>query len=105
MGAMPTFTRRSLLQIVTASSLCGCTRAPDDPLLAKAARLRPLFSRKSPPQAYDWLARHKEPGQSYAQYRKAVTARSVGSFDTLRIVPIGELTQGQTFVLDAVLDF
>lgn len=94
-----------MLQLGAALSLAGCTREPADPLLAKAAKLRPLFRTKSPPQPGDWLAEHREAGQSYAQYRSARTRRTVDSFSVLRIVPIGDFTPGQTIVYEAVLDF
>ena len=42
----------------------------------KCARIRPLFTPKPPPQPGDWLAEHKEPGQSYSQFREAPRRRA-----------------------------
>jgi len=102
---MRSLKRRHLLQLGVALPLLGCSAASDDLLLAQMAKLRPLFRPKAPPQPGDWLAEHKEAGQSYSQYRSAMTARAVDSFDTIRIVPIGPLSQGQAFVFEVVKDF
>lgn len=69
------------------------------------ARIKPLFKRKTPPQPGDWLAEHKEPGQSYQQFRAWVHQRAVEKYSTLRLVPIGPLSEGQSAVLLATQDF
>lgn len=97
--------RRDLLQLAAAVPLLGCAAANEDPLLAKASKIRPLFRLKRPPQPGDWLADHKEAGQSYAQFRHVVPKRAIDSYDTLRIVPIGPLTEGQTHVFNVVQEF
>jgi len=97
--------RRRLLRLAAALPLAGCARVNHDPVLAKAARLRPLFRPKLPPQAGDWLAEHHEAGQSYAQYRSVRTRRTVDTYSTLRVVPIGDFSWTQIDVHDAVLDF
>ena len=97
--------RRTLLQLGAALPLLACSKAGDDPLVATMEKIRPLFSRKSPPQPGDWLAEHPEPGQTYRQFRETVTARAVDSYKTIRIVPIGPLSAGQSFVFDVVKEF
>lgn len=97
--------RRTLLQLGATLPLLACSKASDDPLVATMEKIRPLFRRKSPPQPGDWLAEHKESGQTYQQFRQAVPARAVDSYKTLRIVPIGPLSEGQSFVFDVVKDF
>ena len=97
--------RRRLLQLAAVLPLAGCTASNEDPILAKARKLRRLFSLKGPPQPGDWLADHPEPGQTYAQFRKAVPKRAIDSFDTLRIVPIGPLSEGQSRVFEIVMEF
>jgi len=67
-------------------------------------RIRPLFKAKTPAQPGDWLAEHKETGQTYAAFRSSVRRRAVDSYSSLRIVPIGPLTAGQTSVLKVVTD-
>ena len=39
-----------------------------DQLPAKFQRLLPLHTKLAPPKRGQWLAEHKEPGQSYLQY-------------------------------------
>jgi len=94
-----------MLQAGAALPLMACSAAGADPLLARMAKIQPLFRRKEPPRPGDWLAEHQEAGQSYAQFRAATTARAVESFDTIRIVPIGPLSPGQAFVFEVVRDF
>ena len=97
--------RRTLLQLGAALPLLACSKAGDDPLVATMEKIRPLFRPKSPPQPGDWLGEHPEPGQSYRQFRETVTARAVDAYKTLRIVPIGPLSAGQSFVFDVVKEF
>ncbi len=99
--------RRDFLMLTAALPALGNAAAPaaEDPFPAKASKIRPLFKTKAPPRAGDWLADHKEAGQSYAQFRQTVTKRAIDSYDTLRIVPIGPLTDGQAQVFDTVQEF
>ena len=97
--------RRTLLQLGATLPLLGCSAAAEDPLLAHMAKIRPLFRPKSPPQPGDWLAEHKEAGQTYLQFRGSTATRAVDAFDTIRIVPIGPLSPGQAFVFEVVRDF
>lgn len=69
------------------------------------ARIKPLFPRKTPPRSDDWLATHRETGQSFAQYREPAREPVVSHYSTLRVVPIGPLSAGQSAVLDTVTDF
>jgi archaemetzincin len=78
--------------------------APRDPILAAMGRIRPQAHPKLPPGPQDWLAQHKEPGQSYAQFRQQVPKPVIESFSKLRLVPIGPVTEGQQAVLEVVRD-
>lgn len=104
-------TRRQLLGLALLSPLIGRTAAPaaapapPDLLAGAIERIRPLFKPKSAPQPGDWLAEHKEPGQTYAQFRALVPKPAIESYSTLRIVPIGPLSKGQQAVLDITTDF
>lgn len=79
--------------------------ALSDPIDDAIARIKPLFTKKKPPFAGDWLADHQEPGQTYAQFRATTPLPAIDLYSTLRIVPIGPLTEGQATVLEVVRDF
>ena len=98
--------RRRLLELGALAPLCACTPAvkESDPIAAAMRRIEPLFLRKIPPHPGDWLAEHKEAGQTYRQFRATVQARAIDSYTTLRIVPIGPLSEGQQGVLSVVTD-
>ena len=65
--------RRSLLQWFTFAPLVACS-GPGPSTPAKSAedaisRIKPIFHKKGPIRPGDWLADHKEPGQTYQQFR------------------------------------
>ncbi len=98
--------RRSLMKWATLApllSLAACT--PADPIEAAMTRLRRQARVKTPPGPQDWLAQHKEAGQTYAQFRQQVKTRAADAFSTLRLVPIGPVTPAQQSVLEVVRDF
>jgi archaemetzincin len=101
------YSRRSLLALAAVAPVLAhaAKAAAPDPLSPAIARVRPLFKPKSAPQPGDWLAEHKEAGQTYAQFRGATLAPAADRYSTLRVVPIGPLTTGQRQVLDIVVDF
>jgi archaemetzincin len=97
--------RRALLGLATLAPLLAlpaCT--PRDPIEAGLRRLRPHSQRKTPPGPDDWLAQHREAGQTYAQFREQVKRPARQSYSTLRLVPIGPLSAGQQSVLELVRD-
>ncbi len=99
--------RRAVLKLAALAPVAamGAATAAADPLLAPMERIRPLFARKSAPRPGDWLAGHEEPGQTYAAFRALAQHRAVDTYSTLRLVPIGPLTAGQSAVLEVTRDF
>lgn len=101
--------RRALLSLAACAPAllrAAAIAAPEpDPLAPSIERIRPLFKPKSRPQPGDWLVDHPEPGQTYTEFRATVKARAADNYSTLRIVPIGSLSKGQTVVLGIVQDF
>jgi archaemetzincin len=79
--------------------------AGGDSIDSAIEKIRPVFSKKKPPQPGEWLADHKEPGQTYAQFRAATPQRAIDRYETIRIVPIGPFTEGQVSVLEITQDF
>jgi archaemetzincin len=52
--------------------------------------IRPLFTAKGAPQPGDWLAAHKESGQTFAQYRASDPNRPTKERTKIYLQPIGE---------------
>jgi len=102
-------TRTTRREFLTAALLPAIGTAAAIPAAASIddaiARIKPLFTKKKPPLAGDWLADHKEPGQTYAQFRASTPRPAIDLYSTLRIVPIGPFTEGQASVLEVVRDF
>ena len=97
--------RRNTLGLLAGASILGCAKSPTDDIAIAMQKIKPLFKPKSPPQAGDWLAEHKEPGQSYRQFRELVNEPAVKKYSTLRLVPIGPLSKGQAAVFEVTKDF
>jgi archaemetzincin len=99
-------TRRRLLNVAVAMPILTCAAAvPADGIEIAMRKIRPLFKSKLPPRPNDWLASHIESGQTYRQFRDQVSTRAIDSFDAIRVVPIGPLTDGQREVLDTTAEF
>ena len=102
--------RRALLQMMACASLAGCSDPGTGTVSSPAgidpiSKIKPLFQRKRPAEPGDWLESHKEPGQTYREYRAITPTPAISRYSTLRIVPIGPLTDGQQDVLRIVTDF
>jgi archaemetzincin len=105
--------RPSGARSATRSSAASAPAAgkPARPLTAaemKALRekLRPLASKMDKPGPSDWLANHKEAGQTFEQYlgiEQKVTV--AGSRRILYIQPLGDFTAGQRKVVDLSAEF
>src|SRR5262245_23119352 len=96
--------RRTALHLLCSLGASACSRDDSDPVIGSMAPIKPLFPRKIPPHAGDWLASHPETGQTFAQYRAPPRQRVASLFSTLRVVPIGPLSVGQSDVLQTVAD-
>ncbi len=105
MGTCLKQARRQLLQLAAAAPALAVGGVPGDPLEISSAKIRPLFSRMNPTRPGDWLAEHKEAGQTYREFRAAIHSRAIDSYKTIRVVPIGPLSEGQRAVLDTTVDF
>jgi len=75
---------------------CG-TGAAEDPS-------PPLFVKKKKPRAGDWLARFREPGQTFPQYRASDPVRARKG-EVIRIVPVGPFDDEEKELLDATVAF
>ena len=97
--------RRTALKLVAMFPALAHAAAQSVSIPDAMLRIKPLFKPKTPAEPGDWLADHAEPGQTYAQFRELVPKRAIDSYSTLRIVPIGPLTDGQSIVFEVVKDF
>jgi len=77
-----TISRRDSLGMLAGATLIGCAPAQSDEITMAMNKIKPLFKPKSAPQPGDWLAEHKEPGQSYRQFRALVHERAVEKYST-----------------------
>ena len=78
---------------------------PPDRLPDTFARLLPLHAKLGPPQPHDWLAEHKEPGQSYAQYLGSQPIRVDRQRRVIYVQPLGDFDPVQRKVLDRTAEF
>lgn len=114
--ADPALTRRQILAAslpaaVALTQVLGAEKTAAKPALiavAEATRLRerltPLHEKKRPNQAGDWLASHKEAGQTFDQYLKAHPKRVCEEYRTLYLQPLGELSPAQQAVVKQTAD-
>ena len=72
---------------------------------AAADQIRPLFETKKPPQAGDWLADRKEPGQTFAQYLTTDPNRRTAERSKLCLQPIGDFTAMEASMVGKLKDF
>jgi hypothetical protein len=68
-------------------------------------KIRPLFRKKREPGLSDWLAQHKEPGQTFEQYLKINPNRPTAERTRIYLQAIGTFTKNQTEVIYSVQSF
>lgn len=56
-------------------------------------KIEPLHQRKRPAGPNDWLAQHKEAGQTFDQYLKSNPNRPTATRTTLYVQPLGKFTK------------
>lgn len=73
--------------------------ATGEPALGKirqaATKIEPLHEKKRPPGRRDWLAQHKEAGQSFDQYLRSNPNRPTATRTKLYVQPLGEFSEKQ----------
>jgi archaemetzincin len=77
----------------------------DAEIRAAADAIRPLHLKMEKLGENDWLARHHEAGQTFAQYRQRHKQRVCDLYSTLYIQPLGEFTATQEKLLAETTDF
>ena len=67
--------------------------------------IRPLFTKKGPPQAGDWLTAHKENGQTFAEYRASDPNRPTKERTKIYLQPIGAGDEARNHVITLLREF
>ena len=68
-------------------------------------RLVPLYQRLGPPKPGEWLAEHKEAGQTYRQYVAGRPIRPDRNRRTIYVQPLGEFSTAQRRIVDRTAKF
>ena len=104
--------RFSILVFVGLALLPGCGPAADGQssrdnasLADVESKLKPLAQPLPKPRPGDWLAAHKEPGQTFTQYLAARPVRKSDKLQTIYISQIGEFSPQQEKVLDIACEY
>jgi len=93
-------------QLTAAAEPRATTAKPTDgEIRAPADAIRPLHSKMEKPGESDWLAKHKEAGQTFAQYRQRHKQRICDQYQTLYIQPLGLFTAAQKKLLTETTEF
>lgn len=81
----------------------------DSAQLRKARRagdaVRPLHSKKTAPRDGEWLAEHRESGQTLAEYVRSGPNRPTAGRTTIYVQPLGEFSPGQQRIVAATTDY
>ena len=94
-------------------ALARRTEPPDPPVRsASADRLKPVMAKLLPlhrtlgkPEANDWLARYKEPGQTFDEYRRCDPVLPRGTRRVLYIQPLGKFNDTQRKIIDLTAEY
>lgn len=97
------------IAIIVLLSVCRTGTAADDAEIQaippRYQALFPLHQKMGKPLPDDWLATHKEAGQTYLQYVRSKPVRADKERRVLAILPFGEFTESQTKIADRTAEF
>lgn len=103
--------RWMLLLLVSISVMCLIADGENEsatPSLRKieqaAKLLESLHKPKTPPAEGDWLSSHKEPGQTFSQYRRSRPNRPTKAHTTFYFQPVGEFSPAQQKIIAETAD-
>ncbi|MGA2257523.1 MAG: archaemetzincin [Thermoguttaceae bacterium] len=94
-----------VLAVAISAGLSKADEHSQTGLPATFERLLPLHSKLGPPQPHDWLAEHKESGQSFAQYLRDQPLRVDKRRRVIYVQPLGEFDPTQRKALDRTTEF
>jgi archaemetzincin len=68
-------------------------------------KLRPLAGQMPAPRRGDWLAEHREPGQTFAEYLDSQPVRKSDKLHTIYLCLVGDFTEAQQRLLSLTKDY
>ena len=74
-------------------------------ILNAKTRVLPLHERKKPAQEGDWLAKHKEAGQTLDEFLARKKPRVFQEYRAIYVQPLGEFSKSQRTVVEQTADF
>jgi archaemetzincin len=74
-------------------------------LQALIAKLKPLHTPLAKPRPGEWLDKHKEAGQTFAQYLQSRPVTPTGRRNTIYVQPLGEFDETQREIVKLTADF
>ncbi|MEM7390761.1 MAG: archaemetzincin [Verrucomicrobiota bacterium] len=92
-----------LSAILLSGSLTACAESSD--YFQQLETLKPLHKKITPPNPGDWLAQHKEPGQTFRQYIRGNPIRPDKKRHTLYIQLLGDFSKEQQQVVNKSAEF
>ncbi len=106
----------AVIAVLSAVLLQGCTRSDDAPASNMAAareakkerkelrdnikKIEPFFKPMAKPEAFDWLASHNEPGQTFEEYLDADPVKPTKERRTIYVLPLGTFSPQQKKIVD-----
>ncbi len=74
-------------------------------LMRSVEALRPLHEKMRPPGPFDWLAQHKEEGQTFKQYLRSKPVTPRGERRIIYIQPIGDFDESEKRIVKLTADY
>ena len=103
------------LVMSVALALCSCSKSESEAEAASSPRLnairrameriRPLHRKLGRPRPGDWLDRHKEPGQTFEEYRACRPVKPTKDRRTIYIQPLGHFSETQRKIVTLSAEF
>ena len=104
-GSMVIFACMRQLSLNSSLAASPADKARASQLKLAIAKLKPLHTILGKPKPGDWLARYKEPGQTFGQYLKCRPVRPIGARNIIYVQPLGEFTKSQRKTISLAAEF
>ncbi len=112
---------KALLLILAALLLSSCSENDKDPASSNSVResvgkpsfssriaflrdsmkkVEPFFEYMHPPEQYDWLGSHREPGQTFDEYIDGNPTKPTAERQKIYVLPLGKFTQPQKDIIN-----